>query len=506
MDISRAVGITEATSAWQDRCTAFNSTFTTDGLTSISAEYLSAGSIVPVPEVCGPLFAVIDNQVTTPTDLCYVVLNINTTRSSTTRLEFWLPNDWNSRIFATGTGGLSGCVDFPGLNWGTSLGFAAVGTNAGHDGPSAKSFYQAPEVFTDYNWRAIHVEAVVSKAVMAAYYEHSASHSYFNACSVGGRQAFHAAENFPDDFDGIIACAPAVNMVNAFGWFGLAAQPFLTGKPGEMKPADWAVLHKETLRQCDALDGKIDNTIAHPEECNFDPTKLICSKRRPAPDCLNAAQVAGLKTLYSDIRDEKGQLVYPRFVVGAENGGAAQNLMRNTQEFFQYAVYDPTYDGKNFSVRDIEYARQILPNETNTWTGDLTAFKQRGGKLIHVHGTEDSVLPTGISTLQYEMTRQVTGARDIDSWYAMYLVPGLNHCVNTNTVATGPWRFGQYGAIPEPRVASNSSEYNALLAVVDWVEKGIEPKRLVGMTDQGETREVCRYPSQGRWVHDQWVC
>jgi len=59
---------------------------------------------------------------------------------------------------------------------------------------------------------------------------------------------------------------------------------------------------------------------------------------------------------------------------------------------FQYAVYgNPFWDGKNFSIADVFYAQQHLPQELNTWTGNLTAFKNRGGKLIHVHGTQDTV-------------------------------------------------------------------------------------------------------------------
>ena len=126
-------------------------------------------------------------------------------------------------------------------------------------------------------------------------------------------------QNFPGDFDGVIACAPALNFVNILGWFGLTAQPFYTGEPGEMVAADWALVHSETMNQCDALDGLVDQTIAYPDHCQFDPTLLLCSTTRPSP-CLNAAQVAGLQKMYTD-RHENGQLLYPRFDPGTENSG-----------------------------------------------------------------------------------------------------------------------------------------------------------------------------------------
>ena len=59
---------------------------------------------------------------------------------------------------------------------------------------------------------------------------------------------------------------------------------------------------------------------------------------------------------------------------------------------FQYAVYgNASWDGTNFSMTDVNYAKKTLPKLLNTWTGDLSAFKKRGGKLIHLHGTQDTV-------------------------------------------------------------------------------------------------------------------
>jgi len=126
-------------------------------------------------------------------------------------------------------------------------------------------------------------------------------------------------QNFPEDFDGIIACAPGLNFVNLLGWLGLTAQPFYTGKPGAMLTEDWNLVHSETMAQCDALDGLVDQTIAYPDNCKFNAAALLCSATRPAP-CLNADQVAGVQKMYTD-RYEDGKLLYPRFNLGAETSG-----------------------------------------------------------------------------------------------------------------------------------------------------------------------------------------
>ena len=88
---------------------------------------------------------------------------------------------------------LSG-VDFAGLEYGASLGFAAIGTNAGHDDPLGFAFWGAPEVLNDFAWRSLHLEAVVGKELVHSFYGSPATHSYYSGCSQGGRQGFHAAE------------------------------------------------------------------------------------------------------------------------------------------------------------------------------------------------------------------------------------------------------------------------------------------------------------------------
>jgi feruloyl esterase len=47
-------------------------------------------------------------------DLCRVALNFPTSDSSEVYMEAWLPENWNSRFLAVGTGGLAGC-EFPQL-------------------------------------------------------------------------------------------------------------------------------------------------------------------------------------------------------------------------------------------------------------------------------------------------------------------------------------------------------------------------------------------------------
>lgn len=45
----------------------------------------------------------------------------------------------------------------------------------------------------------------------------------------------------------------------------------------------------------------------------------------------------------------------------------------------------------DFSVSDIEYGDFINPGGIATWSGDLAAFRDRGGKFLTFHGRSDHV-------------------------------------------------------------------------------------------------------------------
>ncbi|KAH7101256.1 Tannase/feruloyl esterase, partial [Auriculariales sp. MPI-PUGE-AT-0066] len=491
----------------QSRCSALSSTFSTPGLATIETHYVTGGTNLPLPDVsadCVSQFGMAGPEVSVPQNVCYASLAINTSSTSTTRVNVWLPDDYNGRFFGTGTGGLSGCeLRLANAFLRYQLEFATAATDVGHTDSTAEPFLNAPEVLRDFAWRGIHVEAVVSKQIIKAYYGTRPSYSYYSGCSMGGRQGYQAAERFPEDFDGIIACSPGLNPANLFGWHAFISMPFRATEPGAMSTEDWTLVRNETMKQCDHLDGAVDGTISYPEDCKFDPRALLCSDTRPQ-DCLNTAQVDGLVQFYSDMFEPDGQFFYPHYNPGGtEQPGRIRSgvwLMDPSPDVWRYVVYsDPSWPGTDFSWTDVKAGQEKL-SEMKAWTGDLRAFKKRGGKLVNTHGSEDSV------RVSYTMTADVTGKRDMDNWYALYLVPGHNHCSNKGSVAKGAWKFGQLGQIPEPRAASNTSEHNILLALVDWVEKGKQPKKLVGMTDEGETREVCRYPSRGKWVGGVWKC
>lgn len=87
-------------------------------------------------------------------DICRIALSVSTSDRSGFNMEAWLPSNWTGRFLSGGNGGLNGCIKYEDLAYASSLGFAAVGTNNGHNGTSGKPFYNNADVVEDFAYRA----------------------------------------------------------------------------------------------------------------------------------------------------------------------------------------------------------------------------------------------------------------------------------------------------------------------------------------------------------------
>jgi feruloyl esterase len=215
-------------------------------------------------------------------------------------------------------------VDYANLDHGSYLHFATIGTNNGHNGNFDAAPFLMPsrnETVTDFAYRAIHVAAQVGKNLTSIYYGSAPHHSYYDGCSAGGRQGISAASRYPEDFDGIIAGSPAVDWNYLLGSSGIWASHVAFKSPSYIPANLWnTTVTQEVLKQCDALDGRVDGIIANPNVCQWDPTALLCTDKdvtNPS-GCLIQPQVDGLKEFYKPILDTDGKLIYARFDPGAE--------------------------------------------------------------------------------------------------------------------------------------------------------------------------------------------
>ncbi|KAL6854732.1 the tannase [Amphichorda felina] len=447
-------------------------------------------------------------------DLCRVSMLTTTSPTSNISLEAWLPLEWNGRFLGTGNGGLDGCIRYGEIAYGVSQGFATFGTNNGHNGTSGEPLYQNPGAVEDFAYRSLHLGTALGKQVTEAFYGKKHSKSYFMGCSSGGRQGFKEAQDFPGDFDGIVAGAPGFAVNDLFSWMG-SFYP-ISGTPGSptfVEREQWASVLEDVLAQCDGLDGVVDGLIEDPDLCQYRPEALLCSATDPKPNCLTGAQAQTVRAAFSDLHGKDGILVYPRLQPG---GNPAVFMTGNpfpyTVEWFRYVVYsDPSWDPATLGPDDYAAATELNPFNIQTWEGDLSEVRDQGTKVLHYHGLEDPVISNDNSQRYYNHVARTMGLTyaEMDDFYRYFRISGMSHCYKGN----GAWRIGN--GFPDS-AAGYEPEKNVLWAIVKWVEEGIAPEHIEGTSDEAHgsfSRRHCKYPLRGRYTGsggakdpDSWEC
>ncbi|MBY0374553.1 MAG: tannase/feruloyl esterase family alpha/beta hydrolase, partial [Bryobacteraceae bacterium] len=251
---------------------------------------------------------------------CRVAGRIRPTADSDIRFEVWLPlKGWNGKFQGVGNGGYAGSLSLPGLAGAIRQGYASATTDTGHQGGDAKWALEHPEKVIDFGWRAIHEMTVAGKAITKAFYGEAPKRSYFNSCSNGGRQALMEAQRFPEDYDGIIAGAPA-NYWTRLIVMGMSSMKATLARPETYISAKkLKAIQGAAVEACDARDGVRDGVIEQPDRCQPDYGRLLCPGAEN-DNCLTAPQLEALKVIYAGPRDSKGARVFP----GVSPGGEAE--------------------------------------------------------------------------------------------------------------------------------------------------------------------------------------
>jgi feruloyl esterase len=363
----------------------------------------------------------------------------------------------------------------------------------------------------DFGYRAIHETAVRAKAILHAFYGASPQRSYFSSCSNGGRQALMEAQRYPDDYDGIIAGAPAnfwTHLLSAAAW-----DVQVLSDPASYIPASkLKAIEAAALAACDARDGVVDGVIDMPTKCGFDPSTLRCAG--PESDsCLTEPQVAALKKIYAGPRNLQGEQVFPGYPPGSETGPGGWGLwitgakpggsllsFFSTQYFRNIVFENASWDPKTFNLdKDVTLADEKTARILNSTDPNLTAFQRRGGKLILYHGWNDAAIPAQNTINYYQSVGARMGQRNADRFVRLFMVPGMQHCGD----GAGTNSFGQAGAsFPA------DAEHDISLALERWVEKGTAPDTIIAAKRGADpdptkgilrTRPLCAYPQVAHW-------
>ena len=451
---------------------------------------------------------------------CAVQAITRPTSDSEIKFELWLPaSGWNGKYEQVGNGGWAGSVPVGALAEPLRRGFAAAGTDDGHAGGGAEWAIGHPEKLIDFGYRAVHETRLQSVAIIQAFFGKETVRNYFVGCSDGGREALMEAQRFADDFDGIIAGAPA-NYWTHLLTGGLWDERALLDDPaGTVPPAKLPAIQKAALDQCDALDGVKDGLIEDPRACHFDPGTIAC-KGVESPECLTAPQVTALRKIYGGPKNPRtGVQIFPGTSPGVENavGTWASWIIPGPQgipagfgfanSFYLQALYEnlkTDFRALNFDT-DVAYADEKAGPVLNSTNPDLRSFRARGGKLIQYHGWGDAAIAPRNSIDYYELVRAFMtnfpngrngGQGPVDDFYRLFMVPGMGHCGG----GVGANSFGN-GA----PVAAADPERDLVSALDRWVEHGVAPDRFVAtgkvVSDASKTltRPLCAYPKIARY-------
>ncbi len=438
--------------------------------------------------------------------------------------EIRLPlQQWNDEFYMVGCGGRCGSLnsDAPGftnaMNFGLRRNYAVSTSDSGHWGSSvidARWAINNPVAVMDWAQRSVPETARVTKIILKTFYGTEQKKSYFAGCSTGGRMAAMEALRYPKDFDGIISGAPALDAVgqgaNLFGWVSQANN----GPDGKavLSPAKVKLLERAVYEACGEKIGIKDPVIADPRACHFKPSVLQC-RAGDAADCLTQAEVGAAEKIYSGPVNSHGQHLYPGGVpLGSEpfwplwvtGTGTARAFMTVMAEgSYRYLYLQPPADPA-FKVTDYDFDKDpphlaysasiINPATFNPSTGeiefgDMSAFRQAGGKLIIYHGWADSLITPQFTVDFYEALAKKSGGITATQDFArLFMVSGMDHCgIQTNG----------------PGIADTGID--PLTALEKWVEEGKVPSELIA-TKTAPTgnqtlwrRPVCAYPKVARY-------
>jgi len=458
------------------------------------------------------------------------------------------PAAWNERIRAYGNSGWSGTPQAS-----TSVvasddihaaavakGFVVATSDNGHVGsPVDASFGMLPDgsintvLWQDFAERSLHETALKTKAVVRAYYGRPQRFAYWDGFSTGGRQGLKLAQRFPDDFDGILAGAPAINWTNFFTGvlYGPVAMQQDLGRM--IAPEKLAAVSQASIAAC---GGSKLGFVLDPLACRYDPAKdarILCaggSKQSggvPAQGnrvCLNPAEAKLINKLWY------GQTVDGSVPVPAQDNGNDSALHGGSRLWFGWTrgtdlkttsaggapgldlsaglmavtLRDPSLATPGFRNatgngisrwRDkLDYAglarsraRNIALqpqfSAINTDNPNLSAFAASGGKLLMYHGLADEYIPVQGSINYYQ--KVVARIQGVPNFYRFYLVPGFTH--------SGRSEGAPFVPVPQP--ASGRDEmFTALQA---WVEHGRAPETLqLTSGDRSTTLPLCVFPKK----------
>jgi hypothetical protein len=328
--------------------------------------------------------------------------------------------------------------------------------------------------------------SVIGRQLTQAFYGNAPKYSYWNGCSTGGRQGLIMAQRFPDDYNGIVAGAPAIHWDRfqaAQIWPQLV---MLHENKGVIPPEKLVNATKAAVDACDVADGVTDHVIDDPRTCRFDARTLVCRASSESNGCLTPSEAIAINKMW------EGPIIGgARLWWGPRPGASLVNLAGEIPFPFsvaqpKYWVYfDPTWDWKALNYANFKDFFELTVKRVGptmaTDNPDLSRFRDRGGKLVLWHGWADPVIMPDGTIAYYDAVTKKMGRGSTQTFAKLFMAPGVAHC------------GGGDGPTPQ----------ELLDAVVNWVQRGEAPATITASRSlpngATRTRPLCPYPQLAVW-------
>lgn len=411
------------------------------------------------------------------------------------------------------------------------------------------TFGTDPQARIDFAYNAYDVVTRTGKTLTQLYFGKQPKFSYFEGCSEGGREAMLMSQRFPTYFDGIIAGDPVLHIplgpmagihtTQLFAGLATRQGQFLAnGQPAISKAysdTDLMLVRSAILNACDGLDGLVDGIVDNMPACtkplvHTQLAAIQCSAAKTA-HCLTADQIGTLEKAYEGVVDSKDKQLYSDWPwdpgisgqsaantynpswrswwLGSANATtnssiklsfvSAVSVIYNASPVLPFTSADtfPFSMAYNFDSDVARIYNTSAPGASPAFTQsaasmlftdstDLTAFHQRGAKLMLYQGGADSSVSIN-DTLRWYTAMNVKMGGNAQDFARMYVVPGMNHC----------------------RGGPATDRFDMLPQLVNWVEGNVAPDQVVATATtpayfnvDSRSRPLCPYPKQARYKGD----
>lgn len=427
-----------------------------------------------------------------PGGYCRAEFALHPTPQSNILVAVGLPDEsyWNGKLLGTGNGGAAGLIAEGGILGGVSRGYVTVNTNLGTDAEPYNCIGNE-EILKDFGYRATHLMTTLAKALTEWVYGQKPKYCYFLGGSTGGQQALMEAQRYPEDYDGITCLSPAFDRIRLHAFFVWNWQCIHRQKDGAFtreQAQAWRNCIERVYKQPCGSNPE-DAFLAYPGRITENPMDNTALQEDIAT-MLTPGQTAALRQIYDGPVDPvTGERFIAHFLPGTESEMLSLPELSD-RETFAHGYFFPFYWkwGKDFDFMkfdfhtDLQRAIEELSPILDADNPDLSAFRQRGGKLLVVGGSSDAIIPyTGFLDYYHKVITLEGDVEKTKEFFRFFLMPGFSHTAGGNGVQD----VGGLGVDATPSDAA----HDVVCTLAKWVEEGVAPEQLLGtrfrMTEEG---------------------